>query len=217
MAVSERRRDRGSRQASIAVRSIGVEIRLARIGAGLSIDTAGRSVGLSASTFRRIERGSTSGIGVRQLSLAAAAVGLELVLRTYPDGDPVRDAGHEALLGRIRACLPSDAPWQREVPLSLSGDRRAWDARTMLERQRVDFEAEMRIGDIQALQRKLELKRRDDNARIVILVVADTRHNRRVLALHRESLREAFPLDTRVVLKALRAGRAPAASGIVVI
>jgi transcriptional regulator with XRE-family HTH domain len=217
MATSERRRVRGCRQASIQVRAIGADIRAARTGVGLSLESAGRSVGLSATTYRRIEAGDTSGIPVRQLSLAATAVGLELVLRTFPDDDPVRDAGHEALLGRIRACLPSDAPWQREVPLSQSGDRRAWDARTLLERQRVDFEAEMRIGDIQALQRKLELKRRDGDGRIVILVVADTRHNRRVLALHRESLRTAFPLDTRAVLKALRAGKAPAASGIVVI
>jgi hypothetical protein len=151
------------------------------------------------------------------LSLASSAVGLDLVLRQYPDGDPIRDAAHAALMARLRACLPEDVPWRTEVPLPIPGDRRAWDAMAVLERRRVHFEFETRLGDSQALARRLELKRRDGEAEIVILVIADTRHNRQVLASLRESFRAAFPLDARAVLGALRAGRAPAASGIVLI
>ena len=64
----------------------------------------------------------------------------------------------------------------------------------------------------------MQLKRRDD-PRIghVILLVADTRNNRRALALIRESLRDELPLDTRAVLSALRKGRSPGASGIVIL
>jgi transcriptional regulator with XRE-family HTH domain len=217
MATSERREDRGRTRAEAATRAIGAEIRLARIDAGLSLDVASRTVGLSASTMARIERAKLPNVSVRQLSLACSAVGLDLALRAYPDGDPARDAGHAALLERVRRCLPAGAPWRTEVPLPIRGDRRAWDAMTILERRRIHLEAEMRIGDVQALERKIELKRRDGGVETVILVIADTRHNRRMLAAHRESLRAAFPLDTRAVLGALRAGRAPSASGIVVI
>jgi hypothetical protein len=52
---------------------------------------------------------------------------------------------------------------------------------------------------------------------VVILLVNDTAANRRVLAAHREALRARFPLDGRAILQALRAGRAPTASGIVVL
>ena len=51
----------------------------------------------------------------------------------------------------------------------------------------------------------------------MILLVADTRNNRRVLALDRESLRDELPLDTRAILRALRSGQSPRASGIVIL
>jgi len=51
----------------------------------------------------------------------------------------------------------------------------------------------------------------------MVMVVADTPQNRRMLELYREDLRAAFPLDTRQVMAALRAGRTPRASGIVVL
>jgi hypothetical protein len=61
------------------------------------------------------------------------------------------------------------------------------------------------------------LKRRDAGANLVILLIADTAGNRRALRAHRESLRASFPLDTRAILAALRAGGAPKSSGIVVL
>ena len=51
----------------------------------------------------------------------------------------------------------------------------------------------------------------------IVLLLADTRHNRRVLREHREALRSTFPLDTRAVMAALRAGELPSANGIVVL
>jgi len=196
---------------------IGTEIRVARLDAGVSIDDAGSAVGLRRSTFGRIERGELAHVSVYQLSLACAAVGLDLVVRAYPDGDAIRDVAHAGLLERAHRRLPEGAPWRTEVPLPIDGDRRAWDAITILQRIRIAFEAETRLGDLQALNRRIELKRRDGGIDIVILVVADTRHNRLVLAAHRESLRAAFPLDGRAVLAALNEGRPPHSSGIIVI
>lgn len=81
----------------------------------------------------------------------------------------------------------------------------------------IGVEAEARIRDAQPVDRRCALKRRDGGVAIMILLVADTAANREMLALHREALRSSFPLDTRQVLAALRSGRAPSASGIVVL
>ena len=51
----------------------------------------------------------------------------------------------------------------------------------------------------------------------MILVVNQTAHNRRVLAEHREALRAQFPLDGAAIARALREGRIPPASGIILL
>jgi hypothetical protein len=51
----------------------------------------------------------------------------------------------------------------------------------------------------------------------MVLVVSDTRSNRRVLDLHRDALRPLLPLDGRDILRALRTGRLPEASGLVLL
>lgn len=64
------------------------------------------------------------------------------------------------------------------------------------------------------MTRRIALKTRDDpDAGVVILVVARTVHNRRVLAEHRESLRAQFPLDGAAIARELPAGRVPRESG----
>jgi hypothetical protein len=51
----------------------------------------------------------------------------------------------------------------------------------------------------------------------VILILADTAGNRRLLDTHREALRLLLPLDSRQVLASLRTGHLPSAGGIVVL
>ncbi|HEY7591296.1 MAG TPA: hypothetical protein VH723_09900 [Candidatus Limnocylindrales bacterium] len=75
------------------------------------------------------------------------------------------------------------------------------------------MEAETAITDGQALERKLALKIRDGGFDHLILLVADTRRNRAAIP----ALRVPFPLRTRQVLAALREGRDPGASGIVML
>ena len=101
--------------------------------------------------------------------------------------------------------------------MPLPGDRRAWDAVVGLEPDEVAIEAEARLRDIQALDRRCALKSRNSGIRCMVLLVADTLHNRKMLELHREDLRASFPLDTRQVMAAVRAGKTPEASGIVVL
>ena len=217
MATTQRRRDRGLDQANLVRTVTGSEIRLSRRGAGVSIRTAAASVGISETMFGRIERGRLPNVTVRQLAIACAAVGLKLAARPFPDGDPIRDSGHARILERLHRELPEGTVWRTEVPVAGRGDPRAWDAQFRLGRVTIAIEAEMRLSDLQALDRRIALKRRDANLVLVILLVADTVGNRRALAIHRESLRSSFPLDTRAVLAAVRGGNAPTSSGVVVL
>jgi hypothetical protein len=172
---------------------------------------------MSRAQFGRIERAEIRGLTIDQASRAAAAVGLRLVVKTYPDGDPARDAAHVALAERFRARLPRAATWRTEVPMPIPGDRRAWDGVAALRGRRAGSELETRLSDVQALQRRVALKQRDGNVDIVLLVVADTTANRHFLEQHREQLRGLLPLDSRQVLDTFRRGELPEKSGIVIV
>jgi hypothetical protein len=75
-------------------------------------------------------------------------------------------------------------------------------------------EAETHLGDVQATERKIHLKQRDAGMPRAILLLRYTRHNRRMVD-EAGALRRSFPLRTRSVLAALRAGRDPGGDGIV--
>jgi hypothetical protein len=108
-------------------------------------------------------------------------------------------------------------PWRTEVPLPLAGDLRSLDGQTFVDRDMVAVEAEMRVTDVQAVERRTLLKKRDSGATRLILLVADTAHNREILAAHRTAMRGSFPLDTREALGALARGELPAGDAIVVL
>ena len=196
-------------------RTIGTELRGARLQAGLSLAAVGSIASISTSELSRAERGLSPWLTVEAMCRVAAVVGLVPAIRLYPDGSPLRDAAHAALLGRLRQELFRGLRWRTEVPLPLPGDRRAWDAVVRGPDWWVAVEAETRLHDLQALQRRIALKRRDSGEPAVVLLVNDTRSNRATLDEVRESLRAEFPLDARDVLGALRAGIAPSGGGIV--
>lgn len=159
-----------------------------------------------------MERGQAEEVGTRLLCVLLAVVGLDLSLRAYPGGQPLRDEGHRRLLARIRGLLPDGSPWQTEVPMARSGDQRAWEAMTRLWGLRVGIEAGLRPSDLQARERRLALKIRDGGAERVLLVMADTRHNRSLLLIAGEGLRGLFPLQGREAKAALRAPSNPGCS-----
>ncbi|HTK45964.1 MAG TPA: helix-turn-helix transcriptional regulator [Patescibacteria group bacterium] len=217
MATSERPRARAEATAQRIRREIGEQIRIARRATGLSLRATAGPIGIDYSTLARIERGLIDRVSIEQVTLACVAVGLEPSLRAYPRGDATRDAGHLRLLGRFRARLPPSVPWETEVPLPIPGDLRALDARTRLAGRSIGIEAETRLADVQAVERRALLKKRDSGVDLFILLVADTRTNRAALGLHRDAVRGALPLDTRAILAAVGRGRAPEADGIVVL
>jgi hypothetical protein len=213
----QRRIDRARADEQRIRQRVGADVRLARHGAGVSVEAAAAAVGLSASTYRRIELAQAAAVTVGQLSLACASVGLLFRASAYPAGRGVRDAGHGRLLDRLRQRLPPGTPWQTEVPVPLAGDLRGWDAMAVLDGRRIGIEAEMRLTDAQAVDRRIALKRRDSGLELVVLLLPITHWNRSVLAADRELLRANFPLDTRAMLEAMRRGKAPAQSGIVLL
>jgi transcriptional regulator with XRE-family HTH domain len=208
--------DRARRRINEDERRVRADIAAARRNAGVSQDAIGAACGISGSAEGRIETGVTRTVDLRTLAAMAAAVGLDVRLRTYPAGDPIRDAGQIRLLERLRARIHPSLRWLTEVPLPIDGDLRAWDALIRGDAWRIAVEAETVLDDLQAQERRLALKGRDGGEDHVILLVADTRRNRRALASAPGAFAD-LPLGTREILVALRKGRNPGASGIVIL
>jgi transcriptional regulator with XRE-family HTH domain len=179
-----------------------------------------KAIGVSHSKVGRFERGVIRDPSLEFMAAYFAVVGLDLSIRAYPAGDPIRDRAQLALLERFRARLHPSLRWRTEVPLPIERDLRAWDAEVSgraPERWLIRVEAETNVADGQALERRLTLKNRDDPGGHLILLISDTRANRAGLRSLREGLAELLPLRTREVLGAIAEGRDPGASGIVIL
>lgn len=196
---------------------VGRELNDAIRNQGLSYAAVGRDVGLSDVQVGRVARGLAPALTIRQASELLASVGQELSIRSYPTGRPLRDRAHLALLDRLRRCLHPSLTWRVEVPVTGPSDLRAWDAVISGSAWRRPVEAESRLGDFQALERRVTLKQRDGQMEHVILLVADTRHNRTMLRSLGTSLDSQFPLPGRRALELLAAGVDTGGSSIVLL
>jgi transcriptional regulator with XRE-family HTH domain len=212
----ERARDRGQRVAAALRGAIATELREARRAAGVSQTHVASVAGLTQSSISRVERSARRDVSIDDLAVHAAALGLRLFVKVYPDRSAVRDAAHLRLLAAFRALVHPTFQWQSEAPVVTSGDMRAWDV-LLSGPVVIGVDAETRLHDIQAIQRRMELKRRDGNVDRVLLVVADTRHNRRVLDEHGIALAGSFPARPRAVLEGLSRGIDPGGDGIVLV
>ncbi len=217
MATRERRLDRGRRRANRALMGIGEELREARLQAALTQRELSAVVMISPAEISRIERGNSPHVAYETVVAVGAALGLDIPLRAYPNGDPVRDAAQLALLGRFRRELPKGLRHRTEVPLGIPGDLRAWDEVVDGPGWSVPIEAESRLRDTQALRRRIALKCRDGDVDRVILLVADTRHNRHILRLAADDFAELFTVRGREALAALRSGSRPPGSSVILI
>lgn len=216
MATKERAADVGARKAREVVAELGRELHDARVQHGLSQAEVAKAARISRSQMGRIERAEVPGVKLACLARLLAVVGLELSARAYPAGPPIRDAAHRALLDRLRARVAPSVAWRFEVPVGNAGDRRAWDAVMLLGSVQIAVEAETRPRDVQALQRRLAAKRRDDlEVANVVLLLSDTRHNRELMKEHGQALRADLPLLGRAIIEALSQGRDPGGSGVV--
>ena len=202
------------------MRRLGADHRIARVGAGLSLREAAAASGSSRSQIWRFESGEIDRVSISDLGAWFSVVGLDLVAKAFPAGDPIRDRAQLALLERLRSRLHPTLRLRTEVPLPIEGDLRAWDAEITGAKPnpwRARVEAETNIADGQALERRLSLKLRADPGGHLILLVSDTRANRAAFRSMGPGLRELLPLETRAILTALAAGRDPGMSGAVIL
>ncbi len=204
----------GTARGRLLVRQYADELRNARLSAGLSQARVGAAAGVSQRTVSRIETGQRPFPDLATAARVARIVGLDLRIQCYPAGTRLRDAGHVALIHRFLARLPDSVGRRLEAPVA-PADPRAWDLLLGAGSTRVGVIAETRIHDLQDLLRREHRKQVDSGVDRLLLLVADTRHNRRVLDDAFPLLRESFPMRTRGVLQALSAGQAPAANGVV--
>jgi transcriptional regulator with XRE-family HTH domain len=209
------RRDVGARHADVTLHRLADELRIARAIAGLSLRDVAAAAGVSRSQLARLESGRAPEESLRTLSVVFAVLGMRLSARPYPEGTPIRDAAHARLLARFREELPPNIRLRTEVPLRQRPDLRTWDAELETNLVRCKLEADTVLYDVQAQERRIAQKMADDSADCVIWLVSDTLRNRRVLREVRELLAVRFPLDTRQIMRLLRAGRLPAEGGIV--
>ena len=212
MATATRARAAGLRRAERHISDIGEAFLEQRVALGLSQEHAAAASGMDRLRYGRIERGQLAGT-LRELNVIAAVLGLDLAVRLYPGGVPVRDAAHSGRLERFLAHCRAPLRYRVEVGLpNRAGayEQRAWDAMLFGGGERTVIELEMRVRDAQAMRRRHDLKRRDDPTEGFLLLIADTRHNRRVInefAALFEDLPRLRPSD---VFRALEFGRRPA-------
>lgn len=216
MPVRQQPNEIGAARGRFLRQRLSAELRLARLGAGLSLREVARRLGVSVGRLVRLERAEDGAMTVDLLARYSAVVGLELSANVHPHGDPARDRAHLDLLSRLRRRLHPGLRWRTEVPIPIFGDPRSGDA--VIDGDDWDglVEAETRVGDLQHAERRASAKARDLGTKRLILLVADTRHNRTVLRLHPE-LAERFPISSRACLRALAKEKDPGGDAMVLL
>jgi hypothetical protein len=100
--------------------------------------------------------------------------------------------------------------------MPIPGDRRSVDGVALTADFDAIVEAETRLDDVQAAERRLRGKQRDLDTKRAILLVSDTRHNRMVIDQVPE-LRRQIPVNTRHCLAALGRGLDPGGDCLVIL
>ena len=103
MPSRERPADRGAALARETVARVAAEAREARLAIGLGQADVARALGISVAQVSRIERGQSPDLSIAMATQLQAVLGLRLSVRSYPDADPIRDAGQVRLLEAFAA------------------------------------------------------------------------------------------------------------------
>jgi transcriptional regulator with XRE-family HTH domain len=160
------------------------ELRDARVSAGVSQTALAREARMTRSKAGRYESGRDESATIVEMCVLLATAGVGFRVSTYPLGDGPRDEASAARLAALLRHVGPPLTWRTEVLLPNPDDHRAWDAHIDGNGRRSGVEFEMKLGDLQALARRTALKRRAGGVECLLLVIADTRHNRQVLRDH---------------------------------
>ena len=101
--------------------------------------------------------------------------------------------------------------------MPIERDLRAWDAALLMPGLTIGIDAETRLRDVQAVDRRVMLKLRDSGFDRAVLLVASTRSNRRALRDAGSSLDANYPVATRAALQALAVGADPGGNCLIVL
>jgi transcriptional regulator with XRE-family HTH domain len=221
MTTREQRRDRGHRRGRMLLNRCVTELRDARLTAALSLDQLAREVGWSAAAVGRFHSGHRQDVGIVELSEIASVLGYEVSVGLHPIGDPLRDKGQLACGRRLNAMLSDRWRVTDETLLPGAGEQRAWDKLLRLvdatPRCLVGVDIESRAWDIQALVRRTRGRERDGEVDHILIVLADTTHNRRVVDALRATLGPGYATGPRRIMTALRSGQPLPGSGVVLL
>ena len=184
--------DTGPEEADEVNKMLGAELRGARRMAGVSQDTLGAAVGLSGSEVGTRRAWRVPWFTIVHAARLSERRGSRPLGARFPGGPPLRDAAHLHSLARFEARLPASLRCHREWPIPTSTDRRAIDllitglTRPWGSRRRRYWMT------FQALERAINLKRRDSGLERMILLVRDSVRNREILG-SADALRRSSP------------------------
>jgi transcriptional regulator with XRE-family HTH domain len=194
----------------------GEELGVTRRARGVSLRAIGRQLGVSVDRLVRAEQGDPATLTIDLAARYAAVLGLQIAVSLHPDGDIVRDQPQLALLDRFRRRLPAGVRWRTEAPIPITGDQRSGDAIVGLGQIDILVEAETHLGDFQAVERRIATKSRDLGVDRVVLLLADTRHNRELVNTL-PAIRERFPVEMRAWFRAIGLGEVPGGDALVIL
>lgn len=213
--VGRRRRglDRSRQQAA----RLGRALRLQRTAEGLNRTDAARRAGIARSTWERIESGEPS-VTLGNMVAATDAVGLDLVIQTYP-GRPtsLRDSGQLTIAQEL-ASIAHDT-WRATLEQRAGEHGEAIDLVLRRRDEVLAIEIERWAVDWQAQYRRASLKRdwlaaRTDRPVRLVLVLADTRRNRAALSPFAGLIGQTLPAGSAAVTRAIRDGSTLGSDGL---
>ena len=206
-------------------------MRVLRLRAGWRQEDLAAKAGGSRETISRIERGQVRGVTVGVLEKVADVLGASLDLLVRYQGaelDRLVDAGHAQIQDAVAAAL-TDLGWIVRVEVSFNhfGDRGRADVVAFHPVARIFLVVEVKtaLGNLQETLGRLDVKVRvagmiaaecgwtDVAVAVPVLVVADTRAARRVVAAH-ASLFGRYRLRGRQALAWMRRPGLPAPTGL---
>lgn len=167
---------------------------------------------MSGDKVWRLEHERLPSLQLMDACVVAAVVGLDFSGRTFPLGAPIRDAAQAGRLLRLLSEVRAPLRYRTDVALPRRAEApelRAWDALVEGIGERTGIELESRLIDMQATTRRHNIKRSDNQLDHFLLVIADTKHNRRVMREFAPLLGDLPQLRTANVIKLLRSGKHP--------